>query len=85
MNKHIKTMKFFEKNRSNNAIKLNGLQWELINTPSYATVRKRKDGTFGIHNSSIRRYKKSLTMKTTKTKAKSKKLVEMCARSVEAL
>ena len=74
MNKHIKTMKFFEKNRSNNAIKFNSLQWKLINTPSYATVRQRKDGTFGIHNSSIRHYKKSLTMKTTKNTGKIQKI-----------
>ena len=66
MNKHIKTLTFFEKNRSNNAIKFNSLQRELIDTLSYDSVRQRKDGMFGIRNSTIRHYKNSLTGKIQK-------------------
>ena len=55
--KTLKQGKFFEKNRSMNAIKFNSLQPELINTLSYASVRQQKDGMFVIHNSSIRHYK----------------------------
>ena len=73
MNKHIKTLNFFEENSTINAINFDRLQRELINTLSYASVRQQKYGMFGIHNSSIRHYKKLLTMKTTKNTGKNQK------------
>ena len=73
MNKYIKKRHFFEKIRSNNATKLNSLQRELKNTLSYDSVRQQ-DGMFGIRNSSIKHYKKLLTMKTTKKTGKIQKI-----------